>query len=199
LVTPPARRRSLVVVAIEPVAHLFTVEEYEAMGRAGVLPEGKRLELLRGEIVEMTPIGSPHASIVNRLTRILVSGLGDRAIVSVQNPLVLSDLSELQADVAVLKPRADFYASAHPRPDDVLLVIEVADTTGRWDRRVKRPLYAAAGVPEVWVVDVNERVVEVALEPVADDYERVLGLGGDATVSPAAFRDVTIAVADLFA
>jgi Uma2 family endonuclease len=185
-------------MATEPVAHLFTVEEYEAMGRAGVLSEGARLELLRGEIVEMTPIGSPHASVVNRLTRLLVSALGERAVVAVQNPVVLNDVSEPRPDLAVLRPRADFYASAHPRAGDVLLVIEVADTTGSWDRRVKRPLYAAAGVPEVWIVDVAERVVEVALEPVADTYQHVVRAGTDVTVAPAAFPDISIKVADLF-
>jgi Uma2 family endonuclease len=186
-------------MATEPVAHLFTVAEYEAMGRAGVLPGGARLELLRGEIVEMTPIGSMHASIVNRLTRLLVSGLGDRAVVAVQNPVVLGDLSEPQPDLAVLRPRADFYAAAHPRPGAVLLVIEVADTTGSWDRRVKRPLYAAAGVPEVWIVDVADRVVEVALEPAGDLYQRVVQAGVDTAVAPAAFPDLSINVAGLFA
>ncbi len=187
------------MVVIDPVPHLFTVDEYEAMGRAGVFPEGKRLELLGGEIVEMTPIGSPHASIVNRLTRLLVTGLGERAVVAVQNPVVLSDLSEPQPDLAVLRPRADFYAAEHPRPDDVVLVIEVADSTASWDRRVKRPLYARAGVAEVWIVDVTARVVEVALEPTGDGYQRVHPFGVDATVSPVAFPDVSIAVAALFA
>jgi len=187
-----------VVVLIEPVAHLFTVEEYEAMGRAGVFPDGKRLELLGGEIVEMTPIGSPHAATVKRLTRLLVTGLSERAIVGVQDPVVLSDLSEPQPDLVVLRPRADFYAEAHPRPEDVLLVIEVADTTGRWDRTVKRPLYAAAGVPEMWIVDVTARVIEVALEPAADGYRSIRQLGVADAVSPAAFPDLSITVAELF-
>jgi Uma2 family endonuclease len=199
LVAPAGRRRSLVVMATEPVAHRFTVAEYEAMGRAGVLPEEARLELLRGEIVEMTPIGSPHASIVNRLNRILVSGLGDRAVVAVQNPVVLSDLSMPQPDLAVLRARGDFYASAHPRPDDVLLVIEVADSTVSWDSRVKRPLYAAAGVPEVWIVDVADRVVEVALQPAGDLYQRVVQAGVGMTIASAAFPDLGIPVAELFA
>jgi Uma2 family endonuclease len=187
------------MVPIEPVAPLITVEEYEAMGRANVLPEEARLELLKGEIVEMTAISSRHASIVNRLTRMLVAGLGDRVIVAVQNPVVLSDLSEPQPDVAVLRPRADYYASAHPHPEDVLLVIEVADTTGSWDRSVKRPLYAEAGVPEVWIVDIGEKVVEVALSPAADVYQRVVQVGAGMTASPSAFPDLAIKVADLFA
>ena len=183
---------------IEPVAHLFTVAEYEAMGRAGVFPEEKRLELLGGEIVEMTPIGSPHAATVKRLTHLLVTGLSGRAIVSVQDPVVLSDLTEPQPDLALLRPRADFYAEAHPRPDDVLLVIEVADTTGQWDRTVKRPLYAAAAIPEVWIVDVSAKVVEVALDATPDGYKTVRQVGVDGTVSPAGFPDLTVQVADLF-
>jgi len=187
-----------VAVVIEPVAHLFTVEEYEAMGRAGVFPEGKRLELLGGEIVEMTPIGSPHASMVKRLNFLLVAGLGDQAIVGVQDPIVLSDLSEPQPDLAVLRPRPDFYRAGHPSPGDVLLVIEVADTTGRWDRMVKRPLYAAAGVPEVWIVDVTARLVEVALEPAGDGYRSIRQVGIGEAVSPAAFPNLSIAVVKLF-
>ena len=182
---------------IEPVPHLFTVDEYETMGRAGVFPDGSRLELLGGEIVEMTPIGSQHASTVKRLTRLLVTGLGDRAVVGVQDPVVLSDLSEPQPDLSVLRPRADFYAGGHPRPNDVVLVIEVADTTGRWDRTVKRPLYAAAGVPEVWIIDVNVGVVEVAVEPAADGYRSIRSVGVGETLSPAAFPDFSITVADL--
>ena len=94
-------------------------------------------------------------------------------MVAVQNPVVLSDLSEPQPDLAVLRPKVDFYGAGHPRPDDVLLVIEVADTTGRWDWTVKRPLYAAAGVAEVWILDVTARLVEVALEPAADGYRSI--------------------------
>jgi Uma2 family endonuclease len=184
-------------VVIEPAPHLFTVDEYEAMGRAGVFPVARRLELLGGEILEMTPIGSPHASTVKRLNRLLVAGLGDRAIIGVQDPVVLNDMSELQPDLAVLRPRADFYGAGHPRPEDVLLVIEVADTTGRWDRTVKRPLYAAAGVAEVWIVDLTARVIEVALEPEGDGYRSVRQVGVGAAVSPAAFPGLSISVSDL--
>lgn len=186
-------------MVIEPVPHLFTVDEYEAMGRAGVFPVGKRLELLGGEIIEMTPIGSRHAATVNRLTRWFVTGLGDRAIVAVQNPVVLSDLSEPQPDLALLRPRADFYEAGHPRPEDVLLVVEVADTTGRWDRSVKRPLYAAAGLAEAWIVDVTARVIDVAREPELDGYRSIRLFGVGDAISPTAFPDLGITVDEVFA
>lgn len=179
----------------EPVRHLFTVEEYEGMG--DLFAPDQRLELLGGEIIEMAPIGSPHASVVNRLNRLFVVALGDAAVVAVQNPLRLSDLSEPQPDLALLVPRADFYASGHPRPDDVGLVIEVSDSTARWDRTVKRPYYAAAGIAEMWIVDLGARVVEVATDPGPDGYRQVRRVGPGGQVAPLAFPGVTIDAADL--
>jgi Uma2 family endonuclease len=130
----------------------------------------------------MTAIARSHASVANRLTRLLVPGLRDRAVVAVQNPVALGDLSEPQPDLVVVRPRADFYATAYPRPGDLLLVSEVADTAGNWDRRVKRPLYGAAGVPEAWIVDVAGRVLEVALEPAGDLHRRIVQAGVGTTV-----------------
>jgi Uma2 family endonuclease len=129
-----------------PVArHLFTVDEYHRMGEAGIFGEDDRVELIEGEIIEMSPIGSPHAARVKRLTQLLVRRLGTRAIVQVQDPVVLSQLSEPQPDLAVVKARADFYAAGHPQPTDILLVVEVADTSRVFDRNVKAPLYAPCG------------------------------------------------------
>jgi Uma2 family endonuclease len=188
---------TMVDMSVEPVRHLFSVDEYERMGEAGLFAPDARLELLGGEIVEMTPIGSPHAAAVNRLNRLLVLGTGDRAVVTIQNPVRLSDLSEPQPDVSILRARDDFYGGGHARPADVLLVVEVADTTLRWDRGVKRPLYAAAGVPEVWIVDLGSRVVEVATEPGADDYGRVERVGDGGRLSPVLLPDLVIPVADI--
>src|SRR5688572_9639529 len=120
------------------------------MADAGVLRPGDRVELLGGEIVEMTPIGSAHAGCVNTLTRLLVRLAGDRAVVHVQNPIRLSRFDESQPDVALLRPRPDLYRSAHPGPADVLLVVEVAEASLGFARDVKAPLYARAGIPEVW-------------------------------------------------
>lgn len=140
------------------------------MAEAGLLGVDDRVELVEGEIIDMAPIGSRHAACVDRLTRLFVSRLGERAIVRVQSPVRMGDLSEPQPDVAVLAPRGDFYAGAHPGPDDVVLVVEVADTTLGWDRGVKVPLYARAGVAEVWVVDVGAGVVEVSRRPGPEGY-----------------------------
>jgi Uma2 family endonuclease len=184
-------------MSVEPVRHLFTVEEYERMGETGLFADGQRLELLGGEIIEMAPIGSPHAGTVDRLTRLFVVAVGDRAVVRVQNPVRLSDLSEPQPDVSLLNPRTDFYVSGHPRPEDVLLVIEVADTTVRWDRGVKRPFYAAAGIGEVWIIDLGAGLVEVATDPGPDDYRQVYQVARGGEVSPLALPGLTFAVVEL--
>lgn len=139
---------------------LFTADEYLRMGEAGILPEDDRVELIEGEILEMSPIGSRHAACVKRLNALLGPRLGGCAIIGVQDPVLLPDYSGPQPDVAALRLREDFYAEAHPMPGDVLLLIEVSDTTLRYDREVKLPLYARAGIPEVWVVDLrNEEIL----------------------------------------
>lgn len=150
--------------------HRFTVDDYHRMAAAGVLGEDDRVELLEGEIVDMSPIGARHAACVNRLTRLLTSRLGDRAIVAVQNPVRLSDLSEPQPDVAVLHDRANFYAEAPPGPGDVVVLVEVADTTPAFDRGVKAPLYGRAGVAETWVVDLEAEAIDVFRGPGPDGY-----------------------------
>jgi len=121
------------------VRHRFTVEEYHRMGQAGILSEDDRVELIEGEIVEMAPVGSRHAACVKRLNALLSRRAGGRALVSVQDPIRLGEHSEPQPDLALLKPREDFYAAAHPGPEDVLLVIEVAETSLEYDREVKLP------------------------------------------------------------
>ena len=131
----------------------FSTKEYHEIARAGILGEDDRVELIEGEIVEMAPIGSRHASTVARLNKYLSERFANQALVWVQNPMRLNEFSEPQPDVALLRPRSDFYASAHPSPEDILLVIEVAETSVDYDRNVKAPLYASAGVRELWLVD----------------------------------------------
>ncbi len=181
-------------MSVEPVRHLFTVEEYERMGEAGLFDWGPRVELLGGEIIEMSPIGRGHAACVNRVNAVLTAALGDRFVVAVQNPMKLDDLSEPQPDVVVLRPRADFYAAFHPRPEDTLLVIEVADTSLGWDRGIKRARYAAAGVAEVWVVDLGAGVVEVATEPGPGGYAQVRRVGPPEAIVASAVPDLTCKV-----
>ena len=178
-------------MAVRPVPHRFSVAEYRQMGVGGVFGEDARVELIDGEVVEMTPIGARHAACVNRLNRLLVTALADRAVVSPQNPVQVGNWSEPEPDIAVLRPRPDFYAERLGEPADVLLLIEVADTSGAYDRSVKVPLYLAAGVPEVWVVDVAGGVVDVFRQ----DGQVRRGPGD--TVSPAAIPDLVVAVADI--
>lgn len=174
----------------DPVAvsrHRLTVADFRRMGEAGILGPDDRVELIAGEIIDMSPIGSLHAAIVARLAKVFTHALGEAAIVWTQNPLALDDASQPQPDVAILRPRADFYATAHPGPGDVLLVVEVADTTLALDLGLKVPLYAAAGVPETWVIDAATRRTHRFRRPAAGSYterdviepDGVVSCGGD--------------------
>ena len=177
----------------------FTVADYHRMAHAGILGEGDRVELIDGEIIEMSPIGSRHAACVNRLTRLLVTKLGDRAVVAVQNPVRLSDLSEPQPDFAVLRPRQGAYADRHPGPADILLLIEVADTSLPVDEQVKAPLYAMAGIPELWIVDLGGRSIEVLLDPTEQGYRTAQRVRGTEAIRPFAFSDVEFVASDILA
>jgi Uma2 family endonuclease len=178
----------------------FTVDEYHRMAEAGILGEDDRVELLEGEIVEMSPIGWRHQACVNRLTYGLITALRDRAVVQPQGPIRLGVDSEPQPDLVVLWPRADFYAEGGPGPEDVLWLIEISDTSLRYDRDVKVPLYARYGIPEVWVVDLAEERVLVYRDPdPAEGYRSVQALGRGARLAPRAFPDLELAVDELLA
>lgn len=181
-----------------PQRHAVSASEYQRMGEAGVFGPEARLELIEGEIIEMTPIGSLHAGAVKTLNRLLVRMAGDRAVVSVQDPVVLGDRSVPQPDLALLEPRADGYAAAHPTAAEILLVIEVADTTLAFDLGTKVLLYARAAVPEVWVVDVNERAIRVYRDPTASGYKTGFTVAGQGRVATVALPDVHVVVSDLF-
>jgi Uma2 family endonuclease len=174
----------------------FTVEEYHLLARAGVLKEDDRVELLEGEIVEMSPIGSRHAACVDRLNRVF-SRLGERTIVRVQSPLRLGDLAEPQPDLALLRPRSDFYATAHPGPEDVLLVVEVAETSSDYDRQIKIPLYARWGIPEAWLVDLDQDRVEVHRDPSPEGYRDVRAITRSEALAPVAFPDLDLRAQDV--
>jgi len=152
--------------------HRFSVADYHRMGETGILGEDDRVELLDGEIVEMTPIGSPHGGRVKRLNYLLTRAVGEHAIVAAQDPVVLDERSEPEPDIALLRPRADFYTDSHPRPEDVLLLIEVADLSLEKDRRVKVPLYARHGIPETWIADTVHRCVRRFAEPEDGTYHK---------------------------
>jgi Uma2 family endonuclease len=150
----------------------FSIADYRRMAELGFFPQGARIELLNGEIVEMSPINSKHASMVDRLAELLVLQLHGRALIKVQNPIALDELSEPEPDLAIVRRRDDFYKNAHPSPQDILFLIEVSDTSLAKDRQVKLPLYAAAGVAETWIVDLEGEQVEVYTEPGPDGYAR---------------------------
>lgn len=181
-------------MSIPLLRHRFTVEDYHRMAQVGIFTEDDRVELLEGDIVMMTPIGSRHASCVARLTHLFTSALGQRAIVWVQNPLRLGADSEPQPDLAVLRPRADFYAQAHPGPADVWLVVEVAETSADYDRTMKIPFYARAGIPAVWLVDLSRDRVEVYTEPTPEGYRTVRSIDRGQALSLDAFPDLSIPV-----
>jgi len=175
----------------------FTVEEYHRMGAAGILNPGDRVELIEGEIVQMSPIGSKHAAFVDFLARVFFSGAGLRAIVRVQNPVRISNASEPQPDLMLLKPKIDFYASGHPGPEEVLLLIEVADTSAESDRVIKIPMYAGASIGEAWLVDMNERHIEAYWNPRGDAYASSRIHSRGTSVSPQAFPDIHVSIDEL--
>ncbi|HEX8500496.1 MAG TPA: Uma2 family endonuclease [Pyrinomonadaceae bacterium] len=175
----------------------FTAEEFERMGEAGIFRQGARLELIEGEIFEMSPIGSPHAACVDALALIFTEIARRRFLVRVQNPIRLNDFSEPQPDVALLRWRDDFYRGAHPAPADVLLVVEVADTTVTADRKVKLPLYARAGVAEMWLVDITEGQVEVCSDPEGAAYRRAEVFGRGAEARSHTIEGLSVSVGEL--
>lgn len=175
----------------------FTVEDFYRMLEAGILTEDDRVELIDGEIIEMSPIGSRHAASVMRLSILLTERLGRAALVNVQNPLRLSRKTEPLPDVVVLKPRADFYGESHPGPADVLLVVEVADTALSYDRRVKLPLYARAGVPEVWIVNLPKSVVEVYTRPGGETYTEIRKAGRGQALKATGLPSLEVKVDDI--
>lgn len=185
-------------MAVEIGRWQFTVADYAHMREAGILNEDDRVELLDGEVRSISPIGPLHAAIVNLLVVLLTRQLGDRAIVSVQNPIQLNDYSEPQSDIAILQPRDDFYASTHPQPDDVLIVIEVSDSSLDYDRTEKLPRYALAGIAEIWIVDVGNQMVEQYTQPRNGGYHQVQLAEHGERIAAQAIDQLELPVAALF-
>lgn len=172
----------------------FTADEYHRMAEVGLLTQDDRVELINGEIVEMAPIGDRHAGTVDYVAALFSSRLQNVVQVRVHSPIRLSEHSEPQPDVTLLRRRADFYRGAHPGPEDVLLVIEVADTTVTYDREVKLPLYASSGVPEAWLVDLDGGRIEVHRAPRPEGYSKTRILQRGDFASPQAFPGVELPV-----
>jgi Uma2 family endonuclease len=185
-------------IVIAPARHLITAEEFEAMAESGVFAEDERLELIEGEIFEMSPIGDLHAGCVNWLSNSFKDRLGSRIVVTTQNPANVTDFSRPQPDVILARPRADFYRKSSPGPQDAFLVIEVADSSLEFDRKTKIPLYAKSGIREVWLVNLVESVVEVYRDPSPRGGYRVVRRAGPAeTIAPEAFPEVQMSVAEI--
>jgi Uma2 family endonuclease len=175
----------------------FTVDQYHRMGQAGILGPDCRVELINGEIFEMSPIDPWHAGIVDWLVERFVTGLSGRAIVRAQNPTIVDRHSEPEPDVMLVARRDDFYRTAHPTPEDALLIVEVANTSLGHDRRRKLPLYARTGVPEVWIVNRRADAVDVFRDPSSDGYRDQFRRGRGEHVAPSAFPDLRLSVDEL--
>lgn len=173
--------------------HCFSVDDYHRMAEAGILTEDDRVELIEGDILPMSPIGDRHAACVEKLADALRQLLAGEAMVRTQNPILLGDHSEPEPDLVVVRPREDYYASGKPTADDTLLVIEVADATLDYDRRIKLPLYARHHVPEAWLVDLVTNRVEVHRQPTPTGYQQTERFERDQLVASTRFDQLKLA------
>ena len=178
--------------------HRLTVEDFHRMGETGILRPDARVELIEGEIIDMAPIGSPHAGTVARLARVFIQAAGSSAVVWVQNPIVLGEYSEPEPDLTLLRPRDDFYCQALPGPGDALLVVEVSQSSLRFDREVKLPLYARARIPETWIVDLEHAVLIICRSPSDDGYRDVRSQGSPGKLAPGLLPDCLIDLTGIF-
>jgi Uma2 family endonuclease len=181
-----------------PTRYKLSVDDYHRLGEVGILNEDSRVELVEGDLIEKAPIGGPHLTVVNRLNKLLVLAVGNLGVVSVQNPVRLSRHSEPRPDFAVLRALAEDSGASVPGPEDVLLLIEVADTTLAYDRSTKLALYSKAGIAECWIVNLQAKCIEAYCEPLADGYSKRIDFKLQDRVSPLAFPTISIAVAEVF-
>jgi Uma2 family endonuclease len=181
-------------MSIQVMRRTVMVEEYHRMGEAGIFSEDERIELINGEIIKMTPIGSRHASCVKRLNQFFTVHLKEKALVSVQDPIQLDEYSEVQPDVALLHPEKSAYMHHHPTPQDVYLIIEVSDSSLSFDRDVKLQFYAKAGIIEVWLVDLLSGCIEIYQEPSSFGYGVMRKKRGSDVIFPSVLPEISIAV-----
>lgn len=181
----------------EIAKRLFTVEEYHKMTGTGILGEDDCVELINGEILKMPPIGSHHAAYVDKLNALFSPRLVGQALIRIQSPIQLNNLSQPQPDLALLRLRDDFYWQSHPTVSDVMLVIEVAETSSDYDRNIKLPLYAQSSIDEVWLIDVSNRRLEVHRQPQDGQYRQVHILLRGHSISPLHLPHFNIPVDEL--
>ncbi len=172
--------------------HKLTVEAYHDLGATGHLTEDDRVELIEGELIDMAPIGGPHLSGVNRLTTFFVRSIGDRGIVSVQNPVILGRYSEPQPDLVILAPHMNARDAGVPTAKDVLLVIEVSDSTVAYDRGTKLPLYARHGIEDVWLFNLRSNRIEIYRTPTAAGYGPMREIGPGELIAMLSFPDLSL-------
>lgn len=190
-------------MAVTLERHTIDTDTYHRMIETGILTEDDRqsplrVELIHGEIISMSPVGKLHVAVVDRISNLIKEIIGKQVIVRTQSPIVVSNRSEPKPDITLLKPRADFYADQAAQPDDVLLVIEVAHTTWDTDYEVKRPLYASAGIPELWLVNLNKHEIEVHRTPAPGTYKSISILqSGDTVTLPVPGMEATVEVDEL--
>jgi len=184
-------------MAIQNPKRLISIDDYHRMAADGLFSEDDRVELIDGEIVEMTPIGDLHCAGVRRLDDLFTSALGRRVLVDKEHPVQLGNWSEPEPDLALLARRDDYYASGTPTPDDVFLIVEVADSSAGYDRRVKAPLYAREGIREYWLLDLQAGLLEVHRGPGPGGYQQIRRLRRGDSIAAEAFPDVLFSVADL--
>ncbi len=178
--------------------HRFSVEAYYRMAETGVLRPDARVELLDGEIIDMSPIGPPHGGVTNRLNQFFTQRAQGRWLVAVQNPVHLDEYSEPQPDLMLLRPALDFYGTRHPGPEAVFLLIEVAASSLAYDRGTKLPAYGRAGISEVWIVNLEDQTIEVYRESHLTGYASTTLLRPGEKARPLAFPDAAVDVAELF-
>jgi Uma2 family endonuclease len=181
-------------MAIETSKRLFTVRDYHQMANAGILSEDDRVELIRGEVVRMSPIGPRHNAAVRRATHALVKIVDNRAIVSVQGSIQLDEYDEPQPDIVLLRPRDDFYASRHANPADTLLIVEMADSSLEYDQTVKMSLYAETGVPEYWIANIQNDRLLVFQDPHENTYRVIRELQRGDALAPQRLPECRIPV-----
>lgn len=186
-------------MAVQVTRRRFTVDEYYRMADAGIFSEDDRVELIEGEVVEMAPIGSRHAGHVDKLVWILSRRVGEEALLRTQHPIRLGEFSEPQPDLALVRPRPDFYTAAHPGPNDAVLLIEVAESSADYDRAIKASLYARSGVREYWLVDLRERIVEVYRNPAPEGYREIQTARRGDRLTVAALPAISLTVDEILA
>lgn len=179
------------------VPHRLSLDDYQRMADAGILTQDSHVELIEGVILDMSPIGSYHAGIVAQIDRMFTRQCAS-AIVWVQNPIRLGNYSEPEPDIVLVKPRDDYYKKSHPQAADVLLIIEVADSSIDYDRKIKIPLYAEHGIPELWLIDVQLKRIEIYLEPSKDGFRKVLKPAPETVLSPTLVPEITLVPQTLF-